>query len=50
MVDVFGSNGNKVLWEVVDDYVIEEQSFHDEIGLWGFKFNLLGEYKEGLGR
>ena len=37
LVYVFGSNGNKVLWEVVDDYVVEEGSGHDEIGLWGFK-------------
>ena len=30
-VEVSGSDGNKVLWEVVDDYVVEEGKENDEI-------------------
>ena len=40
----------KVLWEVVDDHVVEEPTDHEEIGLWGFDFNLFDEYEEGFVR
>ena len=32
-VEVSGSDGKKVLWEVVDDHVVEEGKEHDDIGL-----------------
>ena len=40
-VEVSGSDGNKVLWGVVDAHVVEEGKEHDEIGLRGFDFNFL---------
>ena len=50
LVEVFGHDGKKVLWEVVDDHVIEEPTDHDEIGLRGFGINLFHEYEKGVGR
>ena len=38
-MEVVCSGGKKVLWEVVDDHVVEEENVHNEIGLWGFDFN-----------
>ena len=35
-MEVLGSEGKKVICEVVDDHVIEEATDHDEIGLRGF--------------
>ena len=49
-VGVVGSDTKKVLWEVVDDHVVEEENDHDEIGLRGFDFDLFGKYEEGVGR
>ena len=49
-VEVLSSDGKKVLWEVVDSYVTEEENYHDEIGLRGFDFNLFDKDKEGVGR
>ena len=34
-VEVFGHDKNKVLWEVVDDHIVEEPTDHEEIGLRG---------------
>ena len=33
LVEVFVSDGKEVLWEVVDNHVVEEWNDHDEIGL-----------------
>ena len=49
-MEVFGHDGKKILWEVVDDHVVEEATDHDEIVLQGFDFNLFGEDKKGVGR
>ena len=49
-MEVVGSNGNNILWEVVDNHVVEEVNDHDEIGLQGFGFKLFGKDKEGVGR
>ena len=49
-MEVSGSDGKKVLWEVVDDHVVEEGKEHDDIGLWGFDFNLIDKDKEGVFR
>ena len=40
----------KVLWEVVDDHVVEDPTDHEEIGLRGFDFNVFNEDKEGFVR
>ena len=50
LVEVVGSGGKKVIWEVIDDHVIEEVNDNDEIGLQGFAFNLFDEDKEEVGR
>ena len=34
-----GSDGNKVLWEDVDNHIFEEPKDNDEIVLRGFGFN-----------
>ena len=36
LVEFFGHNKKKVLWEVVGDHVVEEPSDHEDIGLSGF--------------
>ena len=43
LVEVVGNYGKKVLWEVVYNHVVEEATDNDEIGLWGFDFNLFDE-------
>ena len=35
---------------VVDNFVIKEESDHDDIGLRGFSFNFFGEDEKGVGR
>ena len=35
---------------MVDDHVVEEETDHDEIGLWGFDFNLFDKDKKEVGR
>ena len=49
-MEVVGHDKKKVLWEVVDDHVVEEPSDHEDIGLRGFDFNIFGEYEEGVVR
>ena len=39
-----------MLWEVVDDHVLEDKTDHDEIGLRGFYFNLFDKDEKGVGR
>ena len=50
LVLVVGHDKKKVLWEVVDDNVVEEPTDNDEIGLQGFDFNFLDEEEKGVGR
>ena len=45
-MEVSGSDGEKVIWEVADNRVFEEGKEHDEIGIQGFDFNLFDEYEE----
>ena len=40
-VELSGSDGNKFLWEVVDNYVVY-------IGIRGFNFNFFDEDEEGV--
>ena len=43
---VVGHDKKRVLWEVVDDHVVEEPTDHEEIGLRGFDFNVFDQYEE----
>ena len=38
-MEVVGFDLNKVIWEVIDDHIVEEENDHDETGLWDFEFN-----------
>ena len=49
-VEVIGNDIKKVIWEVADNNFVEEDTDHDEIGLWGFNLNFSGEDKKGVGR
>ena len=40
LVEVFGHDKKRVLWEVVNNHVVEEPSDHEDIGLRGFDFNI----------
>ena len=46
-MEVSGSDGKKVLWEVVDDHFVEEIKKHDEIVLRGFDFIFLKKTHRG---
>ena len=46
-VEVYDKDGNKVIWEVVDNHVVEEGVEHEDLGLRGFNFNLFNEEREG---
>ena len=50
LVGAVSSDGNKVLWVVVDNRVVEEGKDHDGIGLRGVGFNLFDKYEEGIVR
>ena len=36
-----------MIWEIVDDHVVDEGFEHEEIALRGFNFNLFNEEREG---
>ena len=40
-VEVYEKEGNKVIWEALNDYVVEEGVEHEELGLQGFDFIFL---------
>ena len=48
LVEVFDHDKKKVIWEVVDDHVVEEPSDHEDIGLRGFDFNIFDKDEEGV--
>ena len=50
LLEVVGSEKNKVLWEVVDNHVVEYPTDHDEIGLQGFDLNVFDKDEKGLVR
>ena len=35
-----------MVWESVEDHVVNEPKNNSDIGLWGFDFNLFDEYDE----
>ena len=43
-----GSDGKKVIWEGVDDHIVEEGNEPDEIVILGFGFNFFDKYEEGV--
>ena len=49
-LEVVGHDKKKVLWEVVDDHVVEEPSNHKDIVLKGLDFNILDGDGEGFVR
>ena len=49
-VEVVGHDKKKVLWEVVDDHVLEDPSDHEDIRHRGFDFNISDEDEEGVVR
>ena len=49
-VEVSDYDGKKVIWEVVYDHVVENGKKNDDIGLWGFGFNIFEEDEEGVVR
>ena len=49
LVEFVVHDGKKVIWEVSDDHVVEDPTDHDEIGLWGFDFNLFYKDEKGVG-
>ena len=50
LLEVVGHDKKNVLWEVVNDHVVEEPSDHKDIGLRGFDFNIFDEDEEGVVR
>ena len=48
-MEVFGSDGKKVFWEVVDNHVVEDETDHNNIGLWRFDFSFFYKDKKGVG-
>ena len=46
-LEVSGYDGNKVLWEVVENHVVEKGKKHDEIGLRGFDLSFLMNTRRG---
>ena len=49
-VEFVGHNKKKVLWEVVEDHFVEEPTDHEQIGLWGYDFNVFYQDEEGVVR
>ena len=49
-MEVVSHDKKKVLWEVVDNHVVEEPTDHEEIGLRGFDLNLFDEDEERVVR
>ena len=49
-MEFVGHDKNRVIWEVVDDHVVEEPTDHKDIGLRGFDLNLFGDDEEGVVR
>ena len=42
-----GYDDNKVLWELVDNHIVEEVKEHDEIRIWGFDFDFFMRMRRG---
>ena len=49
-VELAGSDGNKVIWELIDNHDVEEAKKNEYIRIRGFDFNLLNQDEEGVVR
>ena len=49
-MEVVGHDKKKVLWEEVDNHVVEDPTDHEEIGQRGFDFNVFDQDEEGFVR
>ena len=47
LVDIYEKDRGELIWEVVNDHVVEEGFEHEELGVRGFEFNLFDEEREG---
>ena len=47
LVEVNEKYGKKIIWEVLNNHMVEEGVEHEELGLQGFGFNLFNEKREG---
>ena len=45
--EVSYKNSKRLIWEVVDDHVVEQGVEHEEVVIRGFDFNLFGKDREG---
>ena len=45
-VEVVSHDKKEIVWEVVNDHVVEEPTYHEDIGLQGFDFNVFDEDEE----
>ena len=50
LVEVVSHDGQKVIWEVVGNNVVEDQTDHNDIGLLEFDLNLFDKDEEGESR
>ena len=48
LVEVVGHDKKEVIWEVVDDHMVEEPTDHEDIVLQEFDFNVLAKRRMGL--
>ena len=46
-VEDYDNDMRNLIWQVVDDHVVEVRVEHKELGLQGFYFNLFGEERQG---
>ena len=46
-VGVYVKYGEKVIWELDNDHVVEKGVEHEELGLQEFNFNLFDEERKG---
>ena len=46
LVEFYNKDRRKVIWEVVNDHVVEEGVENEKLGLRGFDFNLFDEERE----
>ena len=47
LVEVYDKYVKRIIWEFVDDHVVEEGFEHEDLGLQGFDLNLFNEERDG---
>ena len=48
--EVSGYDGNKVLWVVVDDHIVEDPKYNGDIGIYRVGLNIFIRTRRGHGR